>query len=195
MTPNLRRLCFIAVPLPILLFFFLTPPAAADITLGIHGGPMTVEKGFDNLSFNTGYTLGLKAMIPLESHRRLSLGAAMDYCLMDGEEDVTDADGVYESTNDYKLADAQLLARYTLFSFGKVTGFLQAATGFFWEKTSVDITPLSPIHVSRAKENMGMLFAYGGGVIFRDHFELYLMMNSLEDNGVLTVTIGWLFND
>ena len=155
---------------------------------------MSVERGFDDLSFNTGYSLGLKAMTPMERHKRLSLGATINYCLMDGDETVVDTNGIYQSNNDYTQADALILARYTLFALGGTTGFFQAGTGIFWEKTSVDITPLSPVHVSRSKENMGIMVSYGGGVTFLDHFELYFMKNRLEDNEVMTATIGWMFN-
>ncbi|MBU0991247.1 MAG: hypothetical protein KJ737_02035 [Proteobacteria bacterium] len=165
-----------------------------DLTYAVHGGPMDVQKGFEDKAFNLGYFIGGKLLVPMKSPAGLTLGLGMDFCLMDGDEEVKDAYGIYNAANHYKLADASLLARYTFLRFRDTTFFAQANGGCFWEKTETNISPLSITYESVTYENTGFCYSWGGGLTWIDHFELYALYNQFEDNELLTITIGWVFN-
>lgn len=177
----------ISVHLPALLH-------AEGWTAAIHGGSMDKNKGFQDKAFDQGFFIGGKILRPFKNLSRLSIGAETNYRLMDGDEAVNDRYGVYDSSNSYKLADASALMRYALLHFRGTTLFAQMNGGIFWEKITHKISPFSTILESGSSENTGLFYSAGGGIIFFDHFELYGLYNQFEDNELVTLSIGWIFN-
>lgn len=189
----LKRVVIVAAA-SVMFAAFPSSPYAERWILSIHGGSMDKKAGFEEMAFDQGFFIGGKALKSVKTINGLATGFETNYRLMDGEETVKDSHGEYDSSNSYKLADASVVMRYTLPEYRGTNLFAQLGSGFFWEKTSVRHYPRATTLPSGSWENTGFFYSLGGGAIFFDHVELYGLFNRLEDNEVITLSIGWIFN-